>query len=88
MPLNLTELGDMVTKLKGLVSQETLLSILPFIDDIELEQERLEEAKPTIDLDMLGGEPDEGISPIRNSAGTNDGPDAQEGSLPGIQTDA
>ena len=88
MPQNLTELADMVTKLKGLVSQETLLSILPFIDDVELEQERLEEAKPTIDLDMLGGEPDEGVSPIRNSAGTNDGTNAQTGSVPGIQGNA
>ena len=56
MPQNLTELADMVTKLKGLVSQETLLSILPFIDDPQLEMERLDEAKPTIDLDMMGGE--------------------------------
>ena len=88
MPQNLQELADIVTKLKGLVSNETLLAILPFVDDIQLEMERLAEAKPTIDLDMLGGEPDEGVSPIGNSAGTNDGTDAQTGSVPGIQGNA
>jgi SPP1 family phage portal protein len=53
MPQNLAELADVVTKLKGMVSNETLLSILPMVDDPQLEQDRLDEAKPTVDLDEI-----------------------------------
>jgi SPP1 family phage portal protein len=86
MPQNLAELADVVTKLKGMVSSETLLSILPMVDDPQLEQDRLDEAKPTIDLDEVND--NEGISPIGNSSGTNDGADVAEGNIPNLQTDA
>ena len=55
MPQNTIEIVEVVTKLKGTVSQQTLLSQIPFVDDPQLEMERLEEAKPTIDLDTMGG---------------------------------
>ena len=42
MPQNLTEIAQMVGNLKGIVSEETLLSLLPFVEDVQAELERME----------------------------------------------
>jgi SPP1 family phage portal protein len=43
IPVNLVELSDMVSKLSLIVSEETLLNQLPFIDDAKTEMERKNE---------------------------------------------
>lgn len=43
MPQNLTELADLVVKLDGIVDKETLLSLLPFIENPQVILEKLEE---------------------------------------------
>lgn len=43
IPSNITNLSDIISKLNGIVSRETLLTLLPFIDDPVLEMERIEE---------------------------------------------
>lgn len=43
IPVNIAETVDIASKLKGLVSDETILSILPFVEDVEVELERLKE---------------------------------------------
>ncbi len=45
LPKNLTMIADIVTKLNGVISQKTLLSLLPFVEnpELELEQKREEE---------------------------------------------
>lgn len=45
IPTNNTDIADMVNKLQGIVSNETLLAQIPFIDDISKEIERLEKQK-------------------------------------------
>ena len=45
IPANLVELGDLVAKIRGLVSDETLRSQLPFVLDNEEEEARLEKEK-------------------------------------------
>jgi len=45
LPVNNTELADMVSSLSGMVSSETLLSQLPFVDDPSKELERLKAEK-------------------------------------------
>lgn len=42
-PIDLQYLGDVVSKLKGKISDETLLKLLPFIDDPRAELERMRE---------------------------------------------
>ena len=44
-PANLTETTSIVKSLYGIVSDETLLSLLPFITDVQAEVDRIEEAK-------------------------------------------
>ena len=53
MPQNLVETVQMVTQLKGIVSDETLLAQLPFVEDVAGELELLEASKETIDLDNI-----------------------------------
>lgn len=43
IPANIANLSDIISKLNGIVSRETLLTLLPFIDDPVLEIERIEE---------------------------------------------
>lgn len=51
MPMNVGDLVDQAVKLKGIVSDQTVLSRLPFIDDPKQELERVkEEAENTINL--------------------------------------
>lgn len=45
IPINLTETIQLVNALKGTVSDKTLLSQLPFIDDVEAELEAVQEQK-------------------------------------------
>ena len=53
VPNNLTELVDTVTKLNGTVDKETLLSLLPFIDNPKevLEKLEAENKKQNIEAD-------------------------------------
>lgn len=59
IPTNANELADMVQKLSGVVSTETLLAQLPFVEDVKKEMEKREEEhanSPFYDLDFeLGG---------------------------------
>lgn len=41
LPTNEDELADTINKLRGMVSNETLISLLPFIDDVQNELEKL-----------------------------------------------
>jgi hypothetical protein len=51
---NLKELADIVAELKGSVSNETLLSLLPFIKDALAEREKLlEEKKKEDELGLI-----------------------------------
>ena len=43
IPKDLSYLADVVTKLKGIVSDRTLISLMPFVDDIDFEFEQREE---------------------------------------------
>ena len=55
LPVNDVENADVVQKLKGIVSTETLLSLLPFVDNIEEEMNRLEaekDSEPYYDFDV------------------------------------
>lgn len=45
IPQNVVEIADVVNKLRGLVSDETLISQLPFVEDVALEVERVQEGK-------------------------------------------
>ena len=45
IPPNLAMLSDMVSKLVGIVSNETLLSLLPFVDDVAYEKMLLEKER-------------------------------------------
>lgn len=42
IPSNLTNIADIVSKMNGVVSHETLLTLLPFVDDPTLELERID----------------------------------------------
>lgn len=53
MPSNEAEIADIVTKLKGIISDKSLLSMLPWISDIEAEIERIEEEQATT-TDYIG----------------------------------
>ncbi|WP_044639755.1 phage portal protein [Risungbinella massiliensis] len=56
-PLNLLDEAQTSATLKGLVSEETRLSLLSFVDDIAFEKEMME--REAIELDALGGLEDE-----------------------------
>lgn len=45
LPANIVEEAETTAKLKGLVSEETRLSLLTFVDDVQYELERMSEAK-------------------------------------------
>lgn len=56
LPTNDTEIADVVNKLDGIVSKETLLSVIPFVTNIKDEIERLEkekEANPFYDYNSM-----------------------------------
>lgn len=43
IPANLTEIAQMISQLDGIVSNETLLAQVPFVDDVQAELEKLKE---------------------------------------------
>ena len=43
LPKNIADIADTISKLRGLVSDETLLSQLPFVSDVGAEKERLDQ---------------------------------------------
>ena len=45
IPIDLKYIADSVTELKGVISDQTLLSLMPFIDDVKGEMDRIEEEK-------------------------------------------
>jgi len=45
IPANLSEIATVVSQLKGIVSNETLLAQIPFVDDATAEQEKLNDEK-------------------------------------------
>lgn len=45
LPIDLAEIANLVNTLKGTVSDKTLLSLLPFVSDIDKELEMVEESK-------------------------------------------
>ena len=42
LPQNVADVADTINKLRGLVSDETLLAQLPFINDVSAEMEKVE----------------------------------------------
>lgn len=69
-PLNLLDEAQTSATLKGLVSEQTRLSQLSFVDDIEFELEQME--REAIELDNMGGfndEPRTGAEPDRTANG-------------------
>jgi SPP1 family phage portal protein len=55
LPANVNEIADIIQKLSGAVSRETLLAQVPFITDVNAEMERLEkdrERNPFYNLDI------------------------------------
>ena len=57
IPMNIPDVVDMVVKLNGILSQQTLLARLPFIDDPAKELEQIEaESEGMVNLDLI---PDE-----------------------------
>ena len=60
IPSDNTELVNLVNSLKGTVSDETLLGLLPFVDDVNKEVERLQKQKEAnMALYNFGGAADE-----------------------------
>lgn len=55
IPSDIGLLADTISKLRGVASDETLLSLLPFVENpqIELQKRRKEQEAETIDLDKL-----------------------------------
>jgi len=54
IPSDITSLADSISKLKDTVSQKTLLSLLPFVENPELELEQFNKEQGEIDLDNVG----------------------------------
>ena len=52
IPANETELVTMAKSLYGIVSEETLLSLLPFVEDVQQEQENLAKEKDQNALEL------------------------------------
>lgn len=54
LPINVTELGQLVSQLKGAVSNRTLLGQIPFVKDVDSELEELT-AEKEANISMFGG---------------------------------
>lgn len=60
LPQNIKELAEIVSDLLGIVDNETLLSLLPFVENPQLVMEKLaEQNEGAVDLDQFGGGEDE-----------------------------
>ena len=55
LPTDLTGLADVITKLNGVCSKETLLSLLPFVESPNLELKKLETETASIVSDDVSG---------------------------------
>ena len=55
LPVNLTDTVQVINQLRGIVSQKTLLSLLPFIDNADEELKRLEEEQASMVQMYAGG---------------------------------
>lgn len=70
LPTNDTEIAQMVSTLSGIVSNETLLAQIPFVDDVPTEQEKVDEEKesnPFYDTRLgLAGEEEENERETQN----------------------
>lgn len=56
IPSDLNSLADSISKLNGVVSQKTLLSLLPFVENVDIEMEHIRQEKEnelSIDLDRV-----------------------------------
>jgi SPP1 family phage portal protein len=52
IPSDLLGLADIISKLKDVVSQKTLLTLLPFVENADLELQRFQEQRNS-ELDLL-----------------------------------
>ena len=59
LPIDVAELATQTVQLDGIVSRETLLSRLPFIDDIAAEMKRIEKERDTYQANNFGHDIDE-----------------------------
>lgn len=50
LPQNLQDIADLINKLDGFVDKETLLTLLPFVENPQLILEKLEEESPVGDF--------------------------------------
>lgn len=53
LPENITETAQVINQLRGIVSDKTLISLLPFVKDVDAEVEQLQEQKEA-NMDMYG----------------------------------
>lgn len=53
LPENITETAQVINQLRGIVSDKTLISLLPFIKDVDAEVEQLQKQKEA-NMDMYG----------------------------------
>jgi len=51
IPTNDADIADMINKLEGIVSNETLLAQIPFVEDVEAETERVKQQKEEEKID-------------------------------------
>lgn len=66
LPQNITDTAQVINQLRGIVSDKTLLSLLPFIKDVDAEYELIQQQKE-MNMDMYGF----------NNASTNEQDDAE-----------
>lgn len=66
LPQNITDTAQAINQLRGIVSDKTLLSLLPFIKDVDAEYELIQQQKE-MNMDMYGF----------NNASTNEQDDAE-----------
>ena len=53
LPQNITDTAQVINQLRGIVSDKTLLSLLPFIKDVDAELEQIQQEKE-MNMDMYG----------------------------------
>ena len=52
IPVDLSYLGDVATKFKGIVSDRTIFSLLPFVEDVPYEMDTIAEEQGTTNVDL------------------------------------
>lgn len=75
MPKNLLEISQIVSNLWGKVSRKTLLSQVPFVDDVESELEAVEEEEQEAvkrQQEIFGNQPNTPFSPEDDTDGQKD----------------